>query len=152
MPVLSAVDAVFQKYNDLPGALEPILWFGQAQMIVPGGGTTDFPILEYYHEASNFQTTFENVAIQQDTFRFEAWGETIAEVRALLEGIMWGGSSPESRLGFWYAATFPTPTGWVYLSCDPDSEPQYETIIDPQSANAKQLHHGVFRFTTQFKR
>jgi hypothetical protein len=149
---VSAIDAVAEKYSGLPGGIEAVLWFGQAQLKLPGGGTTSLPVVEYYHENPDDITTCEATCIQLDTFRMEVWAETLATCRSIMETILFGDADPEDRAGFWYPLTFPTPTGWEFLSCDPIGLPQYEDLTSPTSANATQIHHGVLRFTTQFRR
>lgn len=152
MPVVSAIDAVAQKYAGLPGSLTASLWFGEAQSVLPSGAATDFPLLIYYHEGSSPITSLEAMVVQIDTFRIEAWADTEAAVRSLIEAVMWGGSTPSSRAGFWLPLTFPTPTGWTFKSCLPAGLPSYETVSDPRVANAKQFYRSEFRFTTMFDR
>jgi hypothetical protein len=148
----TAIGAVAERYAALTTTGLPVLWFGKAQPKLPSGATTSLPIVEYYDETDPFLTTFEAPAIQSTTFRIEVWAEEGPDVVSIMESIVWDGQSPESKAGFWFPLTFPTPTNWVFMSCDPESHPQYEPIDIPQSTNSKQIHHGVFRFTTQFKR
>ena len=152
MPVLSAIDAVNQRYASTTLSPLPVLWFNVAQLVVPAGTATDFPIVILTHNNSGGPNTLESQAVQTDDFTIEVFAETGAITRTTLEAIVWNGVTPTSAGGFWFPLTFPTPTSWTFGACIPQDKPAYDTIPDPRAPSAAQLHHGTFRFTTMFLR
>ena len=152
MPVVSAIDAVNQRYATLTLSPLPVLWFNKAQLVVPSGANATFPIVRLTDNNGGGPNTLEGQATQVDDFTIEVFTENLSSTRTTLEAIIWNGAAPGTFGGFWFPLTFPNPTGWTFLACNPQDKPVYDTVTDPRAPSAAQLHRGVFRFSTMFLR
>lgn len=116
----SVIESVQNKYAALTfDNKPPILWFvgrgGVVPLNNPDGTAVTFPFICFSHVGAPYGVTLEYTAMRDWVFQFQIFSLSLSQLEGITEGVLYGGSPPESAAGFAYG-TLTLPTGDSFLS------------------------------------
>lgn len=129
---VNLIDSLQIKFSSLPAwANKPAdLWFGDVWATRPSGAKTNYPLLGFTHIGTDQKTTFSQAAMELWGWRFATYEQSPQAAQAVYRGVLYGGGTPEQKLGFWYPPTLEMPDGYRFLHLKPIGPFRIEPLGD----------------------
>lgn len=147
MPVTNVIDALQQLYAGLTSwsGKPTTLWFGSARPKNPNDTTVTYPLVKFTHSGTPAEATFERSAVEEWRFLFEIFAADAQTCLLIFDRIRFNGQDPDDAAGFWYPDTIPLPTGYQFLSLQPEGDWRLDVTDARNAPDAAATHHLTFQ-------